>query len=207
MRGAGTVPKRGGNDGLNLKGITIVAAVLLTAFGILYWVRGFVIDDTKRSIDITRMRAIYGALFLYESTNNGLPPADLTLVRRDLSDDDWLRSVNDPWPGESTRDPIPPLDPAFPNLKVRSPKRISFTYLPIWARYDGVKIKDWQSEQRNLHVGILACYWYGDIDRKTPDGRNCTGPVVRITMDGSARTVERRDKHKLTAVDMFGLRP
>jgi hypothetical protein len=183
------------------KGILVVAAVLAIAFGILYTFHRYALQDNAEAVDITRMRAVYSALYLYEANDNDVPPPNLDLVRRDLGDDKLLTAVNDPFvgpPGQTY-----PKDPAFPNLG-KSPVRISFTYLPTWVREGKVKVKNWQKDLDNVKVGILACYWYGQIDRTNPDGRLCDGPVVRINMDGSAYTLtHRQNTQTLTAEDLF----
>jgi hypothetical protein len=197
------------SDGVTMKGVLVIVAVCGVAAAILFTLSRYVVEDSTESADAFRMRTIYTALFLYESSDNGLPPPNLDLIRRDLGDDQLLHSANDPIAtqpasqGKSLPESFP-IDPAFPDTKAKSPVRISFTYLPIWAKAGKAKVKDWHSEVLDVRKGILACYWYGRIDKSNPDGRLCDGPVLRVNMDGSVyRLAHRSNSEELTADDMF----
>jgi hypothetical protein len=207
MHGTERLRRGPGNAGLTFSGVLITVCVLLVTAVTLVWMHGYISSNTDQSIDAARMRTIYGAMFLYASSNNDTPPSSLLQLRRDLSKDEWLEAVNDPWAkkGPIERSEPPSQDPAFPDKAPPSPVRISFTYLPMWTRYGGVKVNDWRQEMNLPQIGVLASYWYGEIDRSDPDGRSCSGPVVRIDMDGAARTVQRRNKSELTASDLFGI--
>lgn len=193
-------------DGLGLKGVLVITCVLLAAFAILFGVQRYVMGQSDEFRDAQKMRQIYAALFMYETAHDDLPPPNLLAVRRDLADDSLLVAENDPFAKGPERDKTRdfPLDPACPNVKAVSPVRISFSYLPMWVRYGGVKIRNWHTEELDVRAGLLASWWYGKIDDSNEDGRNCTGPVLRLNMDGSVFHLDHRsDPTALTAQDLF----
>src|SRR5580658_7219578 len=161
-------------DGLTYKGVLVVAAVLLIAGSILTYAYNTMRTQTDEQIDADRMRQIYFALSLYESANDGKPAPNLLAIRRDLGDDRFYQAQNDPFmKGDSF-----PIDPALVDLPNRSPVRISFSYLPDWVNADKASVKNWSDALKDVRMGILACYWYGKIDDKSPEGRLTDGPVI-----------------------------
>jgi hypothetical protein len=195
-------------DGMGLKSVLVVTAVLLVAFAILFTAQRYVMGQSDEFVDAQKMRTIYTAIYMYEVSHDDVPPASLLTIQRDLGEDDVkvLQSRNDPWTAspEGKSKTSFPIDPACPHVKGETPIRISFSYMPIWARLGGVKVKSWQKEDAGVKAGILASWWYGSIDNQNLDGRNCTGPVVRINMDGSVYRLDHRsDSSSLTADDLF----
>jgi len=181
----------------------VVVAILVATSSILFLMNRSVRAGRAQDTDVVRMRNVYVAISMYETVNDGLPPPDLAVLRRDMADDSQFVAVNDPFKVGTSF----PIDPAFPNSTVRSPVRISFSYSPIWAESKKFDLGPWEQAQRNLRLGILASYWYGAIDSEHSDGRDTTGPVLRINMDGSVyRLNQRSDPHRLTPQDLFLLR-
>ncbi len=186
--------------GWTLKGVLVALLVLGMAGFTLLLINNLVVQNADQAQDAKNMRSIYIALSLYEQANDGLPAPDLYTVHRDLGDPSTYLAVNDPFAKADSF----PMDPALPNSAKRSPVRISFTYLPQWAKAGKFEVKDWTAELQDVQVGIMASYWFGDIDTSHPDGRGCTGPVVRINMDGSVfRLPQRKNPQTLTVEDLF----
>jgi|GEM_PF-1242342 len=184
--------------GLNAKSVIAALAVLVVASLILTSLNRLVVDRGKESEDIQKMRRIYVALTIYETSNNDLPPPDLRYVTRYLGGTSDFLASNDPFAAGNAF----PLDPALPSSRT-SKIRVSFSYLPEWISHGGWNTKNWSQDVDKPSLGLISCYWYGDIDNINPDGRLCTGPVIRANMDGSISTVPRSNHEKLTVDDLF----
>jgi len=185
--------------GLGAKSVIAAIAVVGIAALILGQVNRVILERSAQTGDARKMRRIYVALTLYEEANDGMPPNDLRAVRRDLGDNDDYIAANDPFTTGSRF----PTDPALLNSGASS-VRVSFSYLPQWVLNQRWEPKNWASTLVDPKVGLLADYWFGSIDRFNPDGRDCTGPVVRMNTDGSIFTLQkRRSSGRLTAEDLF----
>ena len=192
------------SEGVTLKGVLVVITVVVISAAILGWVKRMVSEDRAQTGDARKMRAIYVALSIYEGSDNSYLPPDLPTVRSSVGDDSIFRAQNDPF----TKAANFPIDPAcLGTLKTRSPIRVSFSYLPLWSTAGLVSAESLRGMEKNVQSGLLASYWYGSIDSTNPDGRGCTGPVVRINMDGSVYTLPKRtNPTALTADDLFEIR-
>jgi hypothetical protein len=187
--------------GLGTKSVIASIVVIGIAASILVWLNRIVLDRQSASGDAEKMRRIYVALSIYEQSNDGAMPPDLRMVSRYLGGPADYVAANDPF----TTGTQFPTDPALLNSG-NSPSRVSYSYLPQWSMHGGLKVKSWAEEMTEDKVGLMAGYWYGDIDKIDLDGRLCSGPVNRLNMDGSVVSVSRVTKDRLTADDLF-LRP
>jgi len=155
--------------GVTMKGVLVAIFVMLVTALILVYVEKSIGANRSQVTDAIRMRNVYVAISMYETLNDGSPPSNLLVLRRDLADDQQFLASDDPFKSDMSF----PIDPAFPNAPARSPIRISFSYLPYWAESKRMDVESWESAQKNLKLGILASYWYGSVDFDHPDGRDC----------------------------------
>lgn len=179
------------------RGLLVAVAVLALFLAIFVPLAMRVTEGRDETEDAGRMRRVYVALALYESEHDGLPAPNLGLIRRDVNPFD-LASINDPHVGEGSDFP---LDPAVPTLKLRSISRVSWTYRWHWPNPG-----DPGTVRLDPRNSVLASWWTGSIDATSPDGHGCTGPAMRIQVDGSLVTTPRKDKN-LTFRDLFGKQP
>jgi hypothetical protein len=183
-----------------MTGAAIVAVVILIAALVLFSVHGMVRHDEAKMDDVKNMRRLYVAAVLYESQNDDLPPPSLNILRSGVDDSTFLASGDPFKDGKSF-----PIDPAFPYSNPRIDFRISFTYLPQWALHQKCKVPDWHAAVLKPSLGFLACYWYGPGSNVRQDGLDSSGEVVRINMDGSAKSINKRNRNELLDVAiLFG---
>lgn len=133
-----------------------------------------------RALDAERLRRTYVGLALYESEHDGLPAPNLNLVRRDVETVD-LTSVDDPEAGLS-KSRAYPLDPFRPDLPLRSPSRVSWSY-----RYHWPEAGDPRTTSLDRRCGLLADPW--------------PGTLLRVMMDGA---MVEKPRGEATFRDLFG---
>ncbi len=142
------------------RGLLLAVAVLALFLAIFVPLARRINGGRDAAIDADRLRHTYVAIALYENEHDGDAPPNLALVRRDVEASD-LQSVDDPEVGKGGSFP---LDPALPNLPLRFPTRVSWSYRYHWREAGGSKGFD-------PRQGLLADWW--------------TGPVLTVTMDGA----------------------
>lgn len=190
--------------GTSLGQVTLLAALagVFVALLALVWRR--VDERSAEERDLTRMRHIYVALALYETTNDGLPAPDLLRVRRDLGDDSEYRAANDPF--ADVRASWYPLDPALPDGE-RAPIRIGFSYLGNFVRAGRLRIAPWAQAKADPRLGLLASFWYGRI---VPTGRpfeaRVDGPVLGLGTDGALYRASARGRLATPSAETLFLR-
>jgi hypothetical protein len=168
---------------MTLRGLFFALGVLAAFLLVFVPLARYLMGSTEQRIDAERMRRVYMALSLYEMSNGGLPASNLGLVRQDVEALD-LQSVDDPEAGGKAAGDYP-LDPALPNLPLRAPTRVSWTYRWHWPNAgDPVAVR------MDPRKGLLASWW--------------SGPVLRVNTGGALVHIPRTDTARLTFADMFG---
>ncbi|RYG22996.1 hypothetical protein EON82_15430 [bacterium] len=167
---------------MTLRGLFFALAVLAAFLLVFVPLARYLMGSTEQRIDADRMRRVYMALSLYEMSNGGLPAPNLGLVRQDVEAID-LQSVDDPNTGGQAG-PFP-LDPALPNLPLKSPTRVSWSYRWHWPNAgDPVAVR------MDPRKGLLASWW--------------SGPVLRVNVAGALTQTPRTDTSRLSFGDLFG---
>ena len=163
---------------MTARGLLLTAGVLLGFFALFVPLARRLDEGRDVRIDSERLRRTYAALALYESESGG-PAPSLALVKRELDPSD-LQSVGDPKVGAAQESPFP-LDPALPNLSLRTSTRVSWSYRRQWPEARGVASLD-------PRQGLLADPWLG--------------PLLRINADGSLVEHPRAERRSFAA--LFG---
>ncbi|CAN5734649.1 hypothetical protein BH11ARM2_BH11ARM2_18550 [soil metagenome] len=145
-----------------------------------------------------RLRQVYISLSLYEADHMGRLAPNLLCTRGYLGNDSLYVSPKDPW--RKTKGPFP-LDGALPEAQNSSPLRISDAYAVDFLRAGLLKKLD----ASDLRTTLLADPWQGEASitgRRSFDA-TVSGPVLRVTMDGSAREADRESSRLSDANDLF----
>src|SRR5258708_5542547 len=100
--------------GLTTREILLAVGVVAVFAAIMIPVSRIVLGGSDEKEDMKRMRLVYVALSLYETSNDDLPAPDLVRVRRELGDDSLLLATNDPFANPGPAPGSFPLDPGIP---------------------------------------------------------------------------------------------
>jgi hypothetical protein len=181
-----------------VKTIVVVAAVLLVFTGLMAWIYRRTVGAAEEYAEISQMRKLYGAWYLYGQDWNGAVAQNLYDVRNRLADDQFLSSNRDPY----LKRPGPyPGDPAIWDSALKNPVRVSFSYLGAFAAEGKVKVQ-WETALENPRAGLIANPFAGDT---TPVAAGWEfrrqGRLTRISVLGAASTVE---KTGLSPAILFG---
>jgi hypothetical protein len=181
-----------------VKTVIAVAAVLLVFTGLMAVMYRNAIGAARENAEISQMRRIYGAWYLYGQDWNGTVALNLYDVRDRLPDDRLLAVENDPF----LKHPGPyPVDPVLWDSPRKNPLRVSFSYLGAFATEGKVKV-NWDLALENPRAGLLANPFSGEI---SPDASGWAfgrqGRLTRISVLGAASTV---DKAGVSPASLFG---
>lgn len=169
---------------MTLRGLFFALGVLAAFLLVFVPLARYLMGSTEQSIDAERMRRVFMALSFYEVSHDGLPAPNLGLIRQDVEAVD-LQSVDDSAADSGPNPSGYPLDPALPNLPLRSPTRVSWSYRRHWPNAgDPVAIR------MDPRKGILASWW--------------SGPVLRVNVAGALTRTPRTETSRLTFGDLFG---
>lgn len=181
-----------------MKTVITVVVILLVFTGLMALMYRNAIGTARENAEISQMRRVYGAWYLYGQDWNGSVAFNLYDVRNHLPDDRLLSVESDPY----RKRPGPfPADPVLWNSERKSPLRISFAYLGAFAADAKVKV-NWDTALENPRVGLIANPFAGEIFSGNSGwefGRR--GRLTRISVLGAATTV---DKAGLSPAALFG---
>ena len=181
-----------------MKTAIAIAAVLLVFTGLMAWIYRRTVGVAEETAEITQLRKIYGAWYLYGQDWNGAVAQNLYDVRNRLPDDQFLSSSRDPF----LKRPGPfPADPAIWDSGRTNPVRVSFSYLGAFAAEGKVKVQ-WETTLENPRAGLIANPFAGGV---IPTGSGWEfrreGRLTRISVLGAASTGE---KAGLSPASLFG---
>lgn len=145
-----------------------------------------------------RLREVYVGLSLYQADHMGRLAPDLPSVRTYLNSDAAFVSPKDPW--RKAKGPFP-IDGALPGSEQHAQTRISDAYAVDFTRAGLLKNPDLNDPRATL----LADPWQGEasiIGQRSFDA-SVKGPVLRVTVDGSAREANRKSSRLSDANDLF----
>ncbi|AIE84442.1 hypothetical protein OP10G_1074 [Fimbriimonas ginsengisoli Gsoil 348] len=172
-------------------GVLVVAAALVLAIGLR--IRGKKMDQGEAE----RMRQVYVALSMYESSNDGIPAPSLASLAVSGVDPANFLATGDPY--ANTKAPAYPIDGSRPRAPRSSAYRISFSYAGAFPEIAK------RLNRSDPLVGLLANEWIGKVSPTGDFGADVSGPIMRITMDGSVyQTADRGGPKPLgDAEDLF----
>ncbi len=159
---------------MNARGLLLSLGVLVLFLAIFVPLALRLNGGRDRTLDADRLRQTYVAISLYESDHEGLPPGNLGLVRRDVDPED-LQSVADSGRSDGTDFP---LDPFVPEMRLRFPTRVSWSYRYHWKRAG-----DRRATSLDPRRGLLADPWPGAILRVNMDGSLVEKPQASPTFE------------------------
>ena len=174
--------------GFTYKEVLLALIVVILAAAIVIPVTLSLQKRKLSQVDIGRMRNLYLSLAMYESQQSDTMPPTLSAIQGGLTEDSTFQSIDDPFLSGYDKYPT---EPGLPKWRVDQRIRTSFSYLLAYGTAGKVKLKPWYEMKWDPKIGLLADEWQAKVTTGAPFEAQVDGPVLRLSTDGSLKTIAR----------------